>query len=60
MSSTRCGDFDAAIELLANEAALQDLGAQMITHRFSAEETPKAFEAATAKDCIKAVVEHSA
>jgi threonine dehydrogenase-like Zn-dependent dehydrogenase len=58
LSSSRCGDFDAAIELLTSDEALHDLGAQMITHRFPAARLADAFEAAAAKECVKAVVTH--
>lgn len=58
LSSSRCGDFDAAIQLLTSDEALRDLGAQMITHRFPAARLADAFEAAAAKDCVKAVVTH--
>lgn len=58
LSSSRCGDFDAAIELLAADEALHDLGAKMITHRFPASRLADAFAAAAGKDCVKAVVSH--
>jgi threonine dehydrogenase-like Zn-dependent dehydrogenase len=59
LSSSRCGDFAAAIELLTSDEALRDLGAQMITHRFPADQLANAFEAAAAKACITAVVTHA-
>jgi threonine dehydrogenase-like Zn-dependent dehydrogenase len=58
LSSSRCGDFDAAIELLRSDEALHDLGARMISHRFPAARLADAFAAAAGKDCIKAVVSH--
>lgn len=58
LSSSRCGDFDAAIELLTADDALRDLGARMITHRFPAARLPDAFAAAAGKECVKAVVSH--
>jgi threonine dehydrogenase-like Zn-dependent dehydrogenase len=58
LSSSRCGDFDAAIDLLASEEALRHLGAKMITHRFPASRLADAFAAAAGKDCVKAVVNH--
>jgi hypothetical protein len=58
LSSSRCGDFDAAIDLLASGEALRHLGAKMITHRFPASRLADAFAAAAGKDCVKAVVNH--
>lgn len=58
LSSSRCGDFDAAIELLASDEALQRLGAKMITHRFPAGRLADAFAAAAGKECVKAIVNH--
>ncbi len=58
LSSSRCGNFDSAIELLTSDEALRDLGAKMITHRFPAARLATAFEAVAAKDCVKAVVSH--
>jgi threonine dehydrogenase-like Zn-dependent dehydrogenase len=58
LSSSRCGDFDAAIELLTSDEALRDLGARMITHRFPAARLAEAFQAAAGKDCVKAAVSH--
>ena len=58
LSSSRCGNFDAAIELLTSDEGLRDLGSKMITHRFPAEQLADAFAAASGKDCVKAVVSH--
>lgn len=58
LSSSRCGDFDAAIELLASDPQLQTLGAQMITHRFEAGDLPAAFDVASTRACVKAIVNH--
>lgn len=58
LSSSRCGSFDAAIELLTSDAGLRDLGRKMISHRFPAARLADAFAAAAGKDCIKAVVSH--
>jgi threonine dehydrogenase-like Zn-dependent dehydrogenase len=58
LGSSRCGDFAAAIELLASDEALGDLGAKMVTHRFPAARLADAFAAASGKDCIKSVVSH--
>lgn len=58
LSSSRCGDFDAAIDLLASDEALRQLGAKMITHRYPAARLADAFAAAAGKECVKAVVNH--
>lgn len=58
LSSSRCGDFGEAIELLSSDAALSEIGASMITHRFDSSELPAAFEAAASQDCLKAIVQH--
>jgi hypothetical protein len=58
LTSSRCGDFGAAIELLEADEALRSAAAKLITHRFRAGELPQAFAAAAGRDSIKAVVEH--
>jgi len=58
LSSSRCGDFHAAIELMAGDAHLRGVGERLVTHRFSCAAVPQAFETARSSDCIKAVVEH--
>jgi threonine dehydrogenase-like Zn-dependent dehydrogenase len=58
LSSSRCGDVDATIELLASDPLLQRLGTQMITHRYEADDLPAAFDAASTRDCVKAIVNH--
>jgi hypothetical protein len=57
LSSSRCGDFRAALELFAADPRLQRLGERLITHRFRAADLPRAFEVARSRACIKAVVE---
>jgi len=58
LSSSRCGDFRAAIQLLERDADLRRIGTQLITHRFSAGDMNHAFEIAGSAACIKAVIEH--
>ncbi|MBN1609760.1 MAG: alcohol dehydrogenase catalytic domain-containing protein [Polyangiaceae bacterium] len=58
LSSSRCGSFRPALDLLANDPRLCRQIEQLVTHRFSARELDRAFETARSRDCIKAVVEH--
>jgi len=60
LSSSRCGDFRRALELLANDAELRSIGERLVTHRFPAAELPAAFATARSRSCIKAVVVHEA
>jgi threonine dehydrogenase-like Zn-dependent dehydrogenase len=57
LSSSRCGDFRLALELL-QKPALQGLGERLVTHRFDAAGLDRAFEVARSRACIKAVVAH--
>lgn len=58
LSSSRCGDFRAALELLGGSECLRDLGARLVTHVLPAGRMAEAFTTARSPDCIKAVVEH--
>jgi threonine dehydrogenase-like Zn-dependent dehydrogenase len=58
LSSSRCGDFVAALALLAADPELARIGERLITHRFPAEQLVAAFATAGARGCIKAIVEH--
>ena len=58
LSSSRCGDFAAALALLAADPELARIGERLITHRFPAEQLVAAFATAGARGCIKAIVEH--
>lgn len=57
LSSSRCGDFRPALDLLAEDPELQCLGERLVTHHFRAGELGRAFEVARSRECIKAVVE---
>jgi threonine dehydrogenase-like Zn-dependent dehydrogenase len=57
LSTSRCGDFRAALDLLAHDAELARIGERLVTHRFAATDLPAAFATARARGCIKAVVE---
>ena len=57
LTSSRCGDFHAAIELLSEDPELARVGSRLITHTFDAEHTAEAFSTARSSACIKAVIE---
>lgn len=57
LSSSRCGDFAQALDLLTN-SSLRGVGQRLVTHHFDAAELPEAFATAGGRDCIKAVVRH--
>lgn len=57
LSSSRCGDFRYALDLLA-QLSLRGVGERLVTHEFAARDLPKAFDAARSRGCIKAVVNH--
>ena len=59
LSSSRCGDFETALALLAGDAELRDLGDRFVTHRLSASSIADAFRAARSEACIKAVLAHA-
>ncbi len=59
LSSSRCGDFRLALEQLQTPA-LRGVGERLVTHRFDAQDLPRAFETAGSRACVKAVVEHDA
>ena len=57
--TSRCGDFNMAIELLKNNYAIMPaLEQHLITHIFSAAELPQAFETAKYHDAIKVIIQH--
>ena len=60
LTSSRCGDFRAALDLLSSDNELCRSGERLVTHHFNANELQKAFEVAGSRACIKAVVSHSA
>lgn len=59
LSSSRCGDFRLALDLMAADPELLRLGEKLITHRFDSGSMSAAFRTARSAECIKAVVEHS-
>lgn len=58
LSSSRCGEFAPALELLADDPDLARIGERLVTHRFRADDLAAAFVVARSRACIKAVVEH--
>jgi threonine dehydrogenase-like Zn-dependent dehydrogenase len=58
LSSSRCGDFRAALRMLAQDPELLRLGERLVTHRFAAGDLAAAFATARSRGCIKAVVVH--
>ena len=59
LSSSRCGDFRAALQLLASDAELRRIGERLVTHHFAAADLRQAFVAARSPGCIKAVVDQT-
>lgn len=60
ISTSRCGDFHAALDLLAADAALRERVGSLVTHEFAADAIVEAFATARSPACIKAVVLHGA
>jgi len=58
LSSSRCGDFRKALELLASDEDLRRIGERLVTHHFESDDLMKAFEVAGSRACVKAVVTH--
>lgn len=58
LSSSRCGDFRAALALVAADPELRRIGERLVTHTFPASDLPAAFATARSRECIKAVVAH--
>ena len=59
VSSSRCGDFHQAVDLMVNDPELCRIGEELVTHRFPVVDLPRAFEVARSSNCIKVVVEHT-
>ncbi len=58
LSSSRCGDFVRALDLLQADPLLRDLGEVMIDRRYPADQLAAAFDAARGRDVVKVLVEH--
>lgn len=57
LTSSRCGDFRRAIQLLEDNQELRSIGDKLITQRFDNCDMNAVFAAARSPDCIKAVVD---
>ncbi len=58
LTSSRCGDFQPALQMLAGDPELVQIGERLVTHRFGAKELATAFSTARSRACIKAIVSH--
>ncbi|MEQ1631842.1 MAG: alcohol dehydrogenase catalytic domain-containing protein [Planctomycetota bacterium] len=58
LSSSRCGEFGPALDLIANDSELAKIGERLVTHRFAKDDLACAFATARSRGCIKAVVMH--
>lgn len=56
LSSSRCGEFEPALRLLAGNPELARIGDKLVTHRFGARDLADAFRTAKSRGCVKAVV----
>ena len=57
LTSSRCGDFKAALALMMGDPELGRVGDRLITHRFPANRIAEAFETAASPACLKAIIE---
>ena len=51
-------DFKTAIELMAKDLELTQMGYRLITHVYPASQITEAFQVARSAECVKAIVEH--
>ncbi len=58
LTSSRCGDFQPALQMLATDPELRQIGQRLVTHEFGAGDLTTAFRTARSRECIKAVVTH--
>lgn len=59
ITTSRCGDFQQALALMADDPVLPALGDLLVTHHFGAGELPEAFEMARSRNAIKVVIDHA-
>lgn len=57
LTSSRCGDFRRAIQLLLDDPELRKVGEKLVTHTFDNSDMNATFAAARSPECIKAVVQ---
>jgi hypothetical protein len=60
VSTSRCGDFDAALARLREDPRLAELGPRLVTHRFAPDALAEAFRVAASPDALKVLVVHPA
>ena len=58
LSSSRCGDFEEALALLAEDSQLQNLGEVLVDHHYDPAQLSEAFVAAASTACVKAIIRH--
>ena len=58
VTSSRCGDFHRALQLIATDSGLRGLGESFVTHSFEAKDLGEALATARTSECVKAVVCH--
>lgn len=56
LTSSRCGDFQRAIQLLLDDPELRQVGEKLVTHTFDNSDMNATFAKARSPECIKAVV----
>jgi len=57
LTSSRCGDFRRAIQLLLEDPELRKVGEKLVTHAFDNSDMNATFGTARSSECIKAVVQ---
>ncbi len=57
LTTSRCGDFRAALALFENQRDLRALGAALVTDRYPADALDRAFRRAAAPDAVKVLVD---
>ena len=59
LTSSRCGDFHAALRLFADDPMLDRMGDDLVTHMFDPSRLDEAFAVARSAACVKAIVTHA-
>jgi threonine dehydrogenase-like Zn-dependent dehydrogenase len=60
VSTSRCGDFDAALARLGDDPRLAELGPRLVSHRFGPDALAEAFRVAASPEARKVLVVHPA
>lgn len=58
VSTSRCGDFRRALDLMEKDPELREAMRGLVTHRLPADRLAEAFSLATRPEAIKVVIEH--